>query len=95
MDVNNIVILNQIGRFTHSNEKELQIEMQVAHYLGVLQRSFLIGLFDENLIENVDETHFVVNMGNGRTLGFMGDNVVKYVDIVLGGESMIMVVRIS
>ena len=46
-------------------------------------------------MENIDETHFVVNMDNIRTLGFKGDNVVKYVDVVLKGDSMTMVVRIS
>ena len=48
-------------------------------------------IFDENLMENVDKTHFVVN---GRTLGFKGDNVVKYVDVILEGDSMTMVIRI-
>jgi hypothetical protein len=61
----------------------------------VLQRGFQTGIFDENLIENIDETHFVINMDNGRTLGFRGDTTVKYVDVVSGGDSMTMVVRIS
>ena len=51
--------------------------------------------FDENLMENVDETHFVINLNNGRTLGFRGDTTVKYVEVVSGGESMTMVIRIS
>ena len=67
MDVNNIVLLNQIGRFTYSNEKELQIEMQIAHHLGVLQRGFQIGFCNEKLIENIDEIHFVVNTNNRKT----------------------------
>jgi hypothetical protein len=63
--------------------------------LDVLQRGFQTSIFDENLIENIDETHFVINMDNGRTLGFRGDTTVKYVDVVSGGDSMTMVVRIS
>ena len=47
------------------------------------------------MIENVDETHFVVNLDNDRTLGFRGDTTVKYVEVVSGGESMTMVIRIS
>jgi hypothetical protein len=39
--------------------------------------------------------HFVVNSDNGRTLGFRGDSSVKYAEVVLGGDSMTMVVRIS
>jgi hypothetical protein len=53
------------------------------------------GELDENLIENVDETHFIVNMDNGRTLGFKGDTNVKYADVVSGGEGMTMIIRIS
>jgi hypothetical protein len=63
--------------------------------LDVLQRGFQTGIFDENLIENIDKTHFVVNVDNGRTLGFRGDTIVKYADVVSGGDSMTMVVRIS
>jgi hypothetical protein len=42
-----------------------------------------------------DETHFVVTLDNGRTLCFRGDRSVKYAKVVLGGDSMTMVVRIS
>jgi hypothetical protein len=95
MDAHNIVLLSQRGKLSCSLGKELQIEMQAAHHLGVLQRGFQTGIFDENLIVNIDETHFVVNVDNGRTLGFRGDTTVKYADVVSGGDSMTMVVRIS
>ena len=80
---------------TCSPEKETQIEMHIAYHLGVLYRGFQNGNFDENLIENLDETHFTVNMDNGKALGFRGDTSVKYTDVVAGGEAMTMVVRIS
>ena len=95
MVVHNVVLLSQRGHLTYSPEKETQIEMHTAYYLGVLQCGFQNGIFDENLIENLDETHFTVNMDNGRTLEFRGDKSVKYVDVVAGGEAMTMVVRIS
>jgi hypothetical protein len=95
MDVHNIVLLSQRGKLSCSPRKELQIEMQAAHHLDVLQRGFQTCIFDENLIENIDETHFVVNVDNGRTLGFRGDTTVKYTNVVSGGDSMTMVVRIS
>jgi hypothetical protein len=69
--------------------------MNTAYRLGVLQRGFQSGVFDENLIENLDETHFTVNMDNGRTLGFRGVSVVKYADVVAGRNAMTMVIRIS
>jgi hypothetical protein len=64
MDVHNIVLLSQRGRLTSSVEKELQIEMGTTYHLGVLQRGFQLGEFDENVMENIDETHFVVNLDN-------------------------------
>ena len=73
MDVHNIVLLSQRGRLTCSIENELQIEMGIAYHLGVLQRGFQSREFDENVMENLDETYFVVNLDNGHTLGFWGD----------------------
>ena len=94
MHIQNIVFLSQTSRLTCSPEKKQEIEMQVAYHLGVLNRGFQDGTFDENLMENIDKTHFVVNMDNGRTLGFCGDTTVKYAEVVSGGDSMTMVIRI-
>ena len=46
-------------------------------------------------MENIDKVHFVVNMDNGRTLGFWGDTLVKYGQMALSGDPMTMVVQIS
>ena len=70
MDAHSIVLLEQRGHLTCSPEKEAQIKMSAAYHLGVLHRGFQSGQFDENLLENVDETHFSINMGNSKTLGF-------------------------
>ena len=70
MDSQNIVFLSQCSRLTCSPDKELQIEMQTTYHLEVLHKGFSSKEFDENLIENLDETHFVVNLDNGQTLGF-------------------------
>ena len=43
----------------------------------------------------MDETYFVINMDNGRTLGFRGDENFKYADVVSGGEVMTMIVHIT
>jgi hypothetical protein len=94
MDVHNIVLLSQRDNLSYSPEKERQIEMNTAYHLGILQRGFQSRIFDENLMGNLDETYFTVNMDNGRTLGFRGDTVVKYVDIIAGGDAMTMVIRI-
>ena len=82
MHVHNIVLLSQRGRLTCSLEKELQIERATTYHLGVLHRGFEIGVFDENLMENINETHFVVNLDKGRTFGFRGDTTIKYAKVV-------------
>ena len=95
MHVHSIVLLSQRGQLTCSLKKKLQIKRATSYHLGVLQRGFESGIFDKNLIENVDETHFVVNLDNSRTLGFRGNTTVKYAEVVSGGDSMTMVIRIS
>jgi hypothetical protein len=85
MDVHNVVLLSQKDNLSCSPAKERQIEMNTAYHLGFLWRGFQSRVFDENLMENLDETHFTVNMDNGRTLGSRGDMVVKYADVVAGG----------
>ena len=89
-----IVIRKQTGKLQLSKEKELYIAKTVAYHLGEVHRAFLGGM-DENTIENMDETHFVINVDDGSTLGFKGDTEVKYADVSSGGEGMTMCVRIS
>lgn len=60
------------------------IEKSVAFHLGMLKRGFETGLLNEGRIENADETHFVFNMDNRKTLGFKGEAHVKYADFVSG-----------
>jgi hypothetical protein len=69
--------------------------MYTAFHLGVLHRGFSNGKFDKNLMEYINETHFVVNMNNGRTSGFRSDTTISYVEVVSGGDSMTTVIRIS
>ena len=86
MAIHNVILLTQRGRLTCSPEKETQIEMHTAYHLRVLHRGFQNGVFDKNLVENLDETHFTVNMDNGKALGFRGDTSVKYADVWLEGK---------
>ena len=91
----NVVHRMQTGRLSWSPAKERHVRMLVAFHLGTLHRGFLSGEYNENYIENVDETHFLINVDNGKTLGFRSDQVVKYSDVVSGGEAMTMVVRVT
>ena len=91
----NIVYRMQSGRLSWSRDKESHMKMLTAFHLGVVQRGFLLGEYHEDYIKNVDDMHFVINMDNGRTLGFHGDQAVKYADVASGGEEMTLVVRIT
>jgi hypothetical protein len=61
MNANSIVLFRQTRRMVCSPEKKLQIEMLTAYHLGELYRGFVSGLYHEDYIENIDETHFVIN----------------------------------
>ena len=95
MDVHNIVLLSQRGNLSCNPEKERQIEMNSTYHLGILQRGFQSGIFDKNLMKNLDEIHFTRNMNNGRTLGFRGNTIIKYTDVIASGDIITIVIRIS
>lgn len=67
-----------------SSEKQLSIEKSIAYHLMMLRHKFWSGTLEENLIENANEAHLVINMDNVKTLDFIGDNYVKYVDFFSG-----------
>jgi hypothetical protein len=77
-----------------SASKQEYIKRFVA-FQGVLKHQFESKELYENLIKNVDETHFIINCDNGRTFGFKGDKYVKYVEMVSCGIGMTMVVKVT
>lgn len=80
-----IVSRAQKGEYRLSPEKDLQIERAVSCHLKLLFRLMTSGKINENDLSNVEETYFVINIEIGRTLGFVGEDNVKYRDFVLGG----------
>jgi hypothetical protein len=78
-----------------SPTRQQHIDKEIAFHLGQLAREFRASTLDENLVENIDETHCKVNLDNGKTLGFCGDNDVKYVDVVSGGMGMTLMIRLT
>ena len=90
-----IVSRAQTGKHMVSPEKRERIERDVAYHLGQIAREFRSRTIDENNICNADETHFLINLDNHRTLGRCGEADVKYVDVVSGSQGMTMMVRIS
>ncbi|CAM6124006.1 unnamed protein product [Calypogeia fissa] len=85
----------QTGKLATSPAHQEFMERTVAYHIGIVQRQFQAGELNEDMVENIDETHFVFNMDNGKTLGFLGDTEVKYANVVSGGEGMTLVVRLS
>lgn len=91
----NIISRTHKGKCRMSPAKEMEIEIAVASHLGTMCGLLTSGKVDESNLENADETHFIINVDNGKTLGFSGCDDVKYADVVSGGEGFTMVVRLS
>ncbi len=90
----NIVIRKQFGSLIRSPTQTRFIERNVAYYLGQVQRRFDLSDLDENMVENKDETHFIFNMDNHKTLGFRGIGKVKIANVVSVGDGFTMVLRL-
>lgn len=73
MACNRIVLRAQTGKLMMSSQKQIFIEKYVSFHLGQLKRGFESGKLAENERENADGTHFIFNMDNGKTKGFIGD----------------------
>jgi hypothetical protein len=95
MGKDNIVGRAQTGKLMVCAERMENIEKEIAYHLGVVAREFQSGALDENLFENADETHFIINMDNEKTLGCRDDNDLKYADVVSGGMGMTMPVCLT
>ncbi len=95
MEAHNIVGRAQTGKLMVSPEKREAIDRAVVAYLGQMSRRFASGELNEEHVANMDETHFIINVDNGRTLGFKGDEEVKYSDVSSGGEGMTMVLKLT
>lgn len=52
-------------------------EKRVAFFLRNIGRDFQSGVLRDDEDENEDETHLLINMDSGKTLGFRGGEEVK------------------
>jgi hypothetical protein len=96
MEKNNVAGRAQTGKLMVCAERMEHIEKEIAYHLGVVAREFQSGALDEDMVENSEETHFVIILiWTTGTLGFCGDNDVKYADVVSGGTDMTMLVRLT
>lgn len=74
---NNIVLRKQTGELQIMDNLKERIKRRVAYFLGQLARNRFSEELNENDVENTDETHFVIKVDNGFTLGFRGNESVK------------------
>lgn len=61
------------------------------YHLGVIIHASVAGTLNQNKINNFDETYFIIDLNNGKTLSLKGNKKVKYSDIVSSTEEMIMI----
>ena len=78
----NIVTRRQCQKLMISPANQLLIEKEVVFHLGKVRGDFQGGLLHEDLVENIDETHFVINADNGRTMGCSGAQKLMYANVV-------------
>lgn len=90
-----IVSRAHTGKHRCSPVKGEEIEVSVSIHLATV--SGLLGRrkMDESDMENADKAQFIINVDNGRTLGFCGDMEVKHADVVSGGEGFTIGVRLT
>ncbi|RLN96449.1 hypothetical protein BBJ28_00024737 [Nothophytophthora sp. Chile5] len=74
----NIVYRRHKGKKQVSAEKQMQIDRSVAKHLGDLNRQFEDGTLHPDQQYNMDESHFVIDLDDGKTLDFVGAQSVKY-----------------
>lgn len=60
-----------------------------------MKKGFDSGELDEDAMSDANETHFIVNMDNGKILGVSRDQEVKYEDVTSSEKGMTMLVRLS
>lgn len=90
----NVVSRHKTGKLAVDAKKQEEIERAVAVHLGQVKRDFDSGILDDDFVFNMDETHFLINMDDGKTLEYKGAGKVKYDDVVSGSEGMTLVVKL-
>lgn len=78
-----------------STEKEREIEIAVVKHLCRCKPDFETGELQEDLISNMDETAFHINIDDGKTLNWKGVVDCKYPDVSSGGQHFTLIGHVS
>lgn len=90
-----ILSRSQSGNLMLSPKKQIERDAVVVIHHGDLRRAFASGEPDEDMIRNMDDTSFHINMDEGTTLGYPGISDCKYLDVVSDGVSFLMMAQVS
>lgn len=82
----NITNRRRTGNTTLNEAQRLAHEKQMAYRLGCMKRDYDAGTLDEYCVENLDETHMVCDLDNGRVLDFRGAKRVSYQEVSAAGQ---------
>lgn len=80
----NIVYRRHKGKKQVSDENQRTVQASVALHLIYLKRQIDDALLDPDCQFNTDESHFDIDLDDGKTLTFRGANYVNYRSIVSG-----------
>ena len=64
--------------------------MTIPYHLRIFHRRFQSNTFDENLIKNLDEIHFIINIHSGCSIEILPSNM----SMLLLGDAVTMIVCI-
>lgn len=67
----------------------------ISFHLQNLKRWLESSEYEEDLMEDADETHFVLNLENGRKLVLKADEVIKYAEFLSGNDLVTMTGRLT
>ncbi|OWZ03895.1 hypothetical protein PHMEG_00024295 [Phytophthora megakarya] len=88
----NIVYRKIKGKKQVSDAKTAQIEQSAAYHLDRVKHLFDDGVLDPDQQYTMDESHFIIDLDDGKTLDFRDADKVKYRSIFSGREGITMCV---
>lgn len=95
MQVSILIIRAQTGKLTVIPEKQNFTELFPAYHLSILKRGLKWGKIYKEYVSNAVDTHFMIRMDIGSTVGFHGDGKLKFFEPVSGDEGITMMIHIS
>ena len=92
---NNLVLRRRTGNLTRSSQHTEWAHRLKSFHLDQIHRKFIGRHFNENLVENVDETHLYCDITDSVVLRKLGSKQVKYNEVVSGNICMTLLLRPS